>query len=315
MVIVTLVPLLLPAPEGKFTSQQLSDKDSYFININDVNIHYKIYGKGESYFILLHGTLMTSYTWNEIIAPLAEIGTVIAYDRPAFGLTSRPMPGEWGNTSPYGYEYQVEMLRNLMDVLNIKQAVLIGSSMGGAISAITAQKYPQRVKALVLDDPVMSRHAVPAWVRLLAATPQMRKLGPLFLNSQVSSFAKDLYQLSWHDPSRIKQEYLDEYFKILDMKDFDRGLWELIVAAKPFEELVKPEEIQVPTLVIAGDDDRIAGIKKIEDGTKDITELAKKITGARFVIIPECGHLPHEERPEQFIQAVIGFVSELPSAK
>lgn len=312
---ITVVPLLLPTPEGISTPQQLADKDSRFININNISVHYKLYGSGEPYFILLHGTLMTTYTWHEIVEPLSKMGTVIAYDRPSFGLTSRPMPGEWDKESPYSYENQVELLLQLMDSFNIKQAILIGSSMGGGIAAMTAQQHPERVKALVLDDTVQSRHGIPAWARLLASTPQMRKIGPLFLHNKIFSFGEYLYGLSWHDPSKIKQEYKNEYSKILDLKDFDRGLWELIAAAKPFEDLLEFEKIKTPTLVITGDDDRVAGFKNMANGTQDIIKMASKLKDAKLVVIPECGHLPHEERPAEFIQAVSSFVSELPSSK
>ncbi len=54
-------------------------------------MHYKKYGDGEKVFILLHGFGASLFSWREIVEPLSQYGTVIAYDRPAFGLTERPM--------------------------------------------------------------------------------------------------------------------------------------------------------------------------------------------------------------------------------
>jgi pimeloyl-ACP methyl ester carboxylesterase len=306
-----ILPLLIPYPDGEFTGQQLSDPDSRFININGILLHYKIYGNGNTVFILLHGTLTTTFTWHEIIDPLSKIGTVIVYDRPSFGLTSRPVAGDWKGSSPYGYEAQADIVISLMDKLKLKQAVLIGNSMGGAIAMITAEKYPERIKALVLVDPVQNRHALPSGLRILAAAPQFRRVGPLFIHYNIKKFGVYLYPLSYHDTSKIKQEYYNEYFKILKIKNFERGLWELLVAARPFEDILNPGKITTPTLIIAGDDDRVAGIKNINSGTEDIIKLSKKIKKSKLAIIHECGHVPQEECPYDFFQAVDKFISDI----
>ena len=82
---------------------------------------------------------------------LAKYGTVIAYDRPAFGLTERPL--EWAEgESPYSPEAQIKLVISFMDALDIEQAILIGNSAGGKIAFETALMYPQRVQALVAVD-------------------------------------------------------------------------------------------------------------------------------------------------------------------
>lgn len=306
-----IIPLFIPFPKGEFTEKELSDPDSHFIDIDGISVHYKMYGNGDTVFILLHGTLATTFTWNEVTEPLSKIGTVIAYDRPSFGLTSRPMKGEWNKTSPYGYEAQVNLLFGLMDKLNIKNAVLIGNSMGGAIALMAAEQYPGRVKALVLTDPVQNRHALPYGLKLFADMPQMRRIGSLYIHNNIKRFGNFLYLLSYHDTSKIKDEYIKEYFKIFQIKNFEQGLMELLIAAKPFEKLLNPEKIQVPTLIITGDDDRVAGIKDFHTGTEDLIGLSEKIKDSQMVIIPECGHVPQEECPEEFLKAVGKFVSKL----
>jgi pimeloyl-ACP methyl ester carboxylesterase len=309
LLLIFIIPLFISYPQGKFTEKELADNDSHFIEIEKVSVHYKMYGKGDTIFILLHGTLTTTYTWNEIIEPLSKIGRVITYDRPSFGLTSRPLKSEWKLTSPYGYEEQVEMLIKLMDRLNIRAAVLVGNSMGGAISMMTAERYPERIKALVLVDPVQNRHAIPNALRILANIPQVRRIGSLFIHNNIKKLGTFLYRLSYHDPSKIKEVYVQEYFKVFQVKNFEQGLIELLIAAKPFERLLNPEKIKVPTLVLTGDDDRVAGIKNIKTGTEDLIKLSKKIKGSQLAIIPDCGHTPQEECPELFVQAVLDFIS------
>lgn len=298
----------IPFPEGRYTEKELSDPDSRFIDINGVSVHYKMYGNGKPVFILLHGTMTTTYTWHEVTGPLSKIGTVIAYDRTSFGLTSRPMKDEWNNTSPFGYEIQSDLVIELMDAFKIKEAVLVGNSMGGAIAMMTSQRNPERVKALVLVDPVQNRHAIPHVFRVLARTPLLRKIGPLYIQKNIKRFGDFLYPLSYHDPSKIKPDYYSEYFKITEINNFARGIWELLIAARPFEDLLAPEKIKTPTLVIAGADDRVAGIEDTSSGTQDLVKLSKKIKDSKLAVIPVCGHVPQEECPVEFIQTVMEFI-------
>ena len=310
---ILIIPLFIPYPTGESTEKQLADSDSRFIMVDSLSVHYKMYGTGKTVYILLHGTLATTFTWRDIARPLSEKGTVIAYDRPSFGLTSRPMADEFDKSSPYGYQAQVNLLIHFMDALNVNHAILIGNSMGGAIACMAAEQYPERFDALILADPVQSRHALTVVFKFLAKTPQLRHLGLFYIHNNIKRFANFLYSLSWHDKSKIKQEYCDEYSKIFKIKNFEQGLWELLVAARPLEKLLNPENIKIPTLVIAGDDDRVAGIEHESTGTRDIINLSHKIRNSSLAVISDCGHIPQEECPAVFLQAVNEFVSDLQS--
>ena len=98
---------------------------------------------------------------------------MVAFDRPAFGLTERPMPGDFPNgVNPYTADAQADLTVGLMDELGIEQAVLVGNSAGGTIAAHTALRYPERVKALVLvDAAIYGGGGSPSWARPLLTTP------------------------------------------------------------------------------------------------------------------------------------------------
>lgn len=243
--IILVGPFLVPisSTKGLVSPDKLADSDSRFIELGDFNIHYKQYGEGEPTFILLHGTLADTYTWRKVVDSLAQYGTVIAYDRPPFGLTSRPMPDEWSSGSPYGYKAQVDLIIELMNEVNANQTILVGNSMGGAIAALTAQYYPERVKALILAAPAQDSHGVPGYVSLLLSTPQMRRLTPLLLRNKTEEFAMNVYNKSWHDPSNITQEDIDEYRKMFQLENWVRSLFEFIIAARPLEQLGVLREI------------------------------------------------------------------------
>ena len=85
--------LLVPSTELPATVPplELADPDSRFIDVRGLNLHYKKSGSGEPTFLLLHGFGASVFTWRDVMAQIATRGTVLAYDRPAFGLTERPI--------------------------------------------------------------------------------------------------------------------------------------------------------------------------------------------------------------------------------
>jgi pimeloyl-ACP methyl ester carboxylesterase len=201
-------PLLIPVPplEGTVPPETLADPDSRFADVNGVRVHYKMAGSGEPALVLLHGFLASTYSWREVMAPLAQTHTVVAFDRPGFGLTQRPMPGEWTGENPYGPEAQATLAVGLMDKLGIKKAVLVGNSAGGTVSVLTALRYPDRVLALVLvDSAVYGGGGVPDWVRPLLTTPQAQRIGPVLVRS-VASWGRDFGRSAWHDPGKLTPE-------------------------------------------------------------------------------------------------------------
>ena len=203
ILLLLVVPFLIPVPplENTVPPEELADLDSRFIEVNGLRVHYKIYGQGKPVFILLHGFGASLFSWREITNPLSQYGTVVAYDRPAFGLTERPL--EWDGENPYSSQAQVELVIGLMDQLNIEKAILVGNSAGGTISMLTALQYPERVQALVLvDAAVYAGGGAPAWVRPILKTPQMNHLGPL-ISRQIEKRGREFIELAWHDPSQI----------------------------------------------------------------------------------------------------------------
>jgi len=305
LVLVLVGPFLIPVPEldGLSTERELADPDSKFIDINNLTVHYKEMGQGDTTFILLHGFGASLFSWHAVIQPLAEHGRVIAYDRPAFGLTSRPMPGDWQGASPYSTESNVELLAGLMDALKVEKAILVGNSAGGSVSVAFALKYPNRVQALILVDPALGDYGgrFPAWVMPLMATPQMRHVGPLLVRSIAQTGNGTILQ-AWHDPSLVTPETIEGYRKPLKAYNWDRALYEFTIAARSTK--LQLAELKIPVIVIAGDDDRIIP-------TKYSIQASKDIPGSQLVILPGCGHVPHEECPTAFMDAVVKFLESI----
>ena len=302
-------PLLYPVPPltGTFPERDLADPESQFAEINGLTVHYKEMGQGKPVFILLHGFGASEFSWREVIEPLSRQGRVIVYDRPAFGLTERPLPGDWNGTNPYSVQGNIELLDGLMDELGVEKAILVGNSAGGEVAAAYALEHPDRVQGLVLVDPAVgsgSRGPIPPGILPLLKTPQLRHLGPLLVRSFAGELGNEAIRMAWHDPSLINQQVYEGYRRSLMANNWDKALYEFTIADNPGHYADRLGELAIPVLVVTGDDDRIVP-------TEQSIQLADELPNAILNIIPQSGHLSHEEHPDLFMQAVTEFLSTL----
>lgn len=298
-----VVPFLVPVPplRGTVPPEQLRDPDSLFIDVDGLTVHYKTRGTSQPVFVLLHGFGASTFSWREVMEPLSQYGTVIAFDRPAFGLTERPMPEEWTQDNPYASDAQVRLTLRLMDRLGVDKAVLVGNSAGGTIAVMTAAAAPNRVDSLILVSPAIYETGGPSWISKAAALPQVRRVGPLLVRLLVKQLERALPS-AWHDPSKITPEVMEGYKKPLRADNWDRAFWEFTVAGRATGLDKRVGSVTTPTLVIAGDDDRWVP-------TEQSVRLSSEMPNAVLAIIPACGHVPQEECPGLFMDAVSSFVT------
>lgn len=300
-------PFLVPIPPLDNTQdpQALADPDSRFIEINQLEFHYKQYGSGEPVMILLHGFGASTFSWREVMEPLSDYGTVIAYDRPAFGLTERPL--SWEGSNPYTQESNIDHLSGLMDALGIDQAVLVGNSAGGTLGTAFALEHPERVRALVQVNAAIyqTRPDSPA-LDWLFNTPQVDRLGPLITRFLMQARGDAFLESAWHDPSRLEEnpDIIDGYRQPLKVENWDRALWEHTKAAGPPDLAGRLDQVDVQTLVLAGAFDQIVPLE-------NSLQLAQDMPDAQLTVIENCGHLPQEECPIEFMAALNQFLTSI----
>lgn len=286
---------------------QLADPDSRFIEVAGFRLHYKRQGSGETLILLLHGSFLSLKSWSGVMASLAEHATVVAFDRPVCGLTSRPLPkrGDLG-PSPYSADAQGELVADLIAALGFDRAILVGSSTGGTIALMTALRRPERVQGLILVDAmVYSGYAtseVPAPVLAM-----MRALKPAF--TRLMGFMIDrLYDTAirkfWYRQERLSDTTLAEFKRDFMLGPWNKAFMELFLATRRLNLDTRLGELDIPTLVVTGEHDRAVKPEESE-------RLAQAIAGAELRVIADAGHLPQEERPEAFLAAIEDFLARI----
>lgn len=299
-----LGPFAVPVPklDGLVSEQAFAEPDSKFIEIDGVNIHYKEAGSGERAFILLHPFGGSVYSWRNVMGEFGKYGRVIAYDRPAFGLTQRLMPETW-ESNPYGMKANIEILRGLMDSFGIEKAALVGNSAGGGVAVAFALEYPERVADLILVDPGVGGGygpQFPAWALPLMWTPQMRHLGPLMMRDYQETLPRTV-EREWYDQSKLTDEIRRKHLQLLQIKNWDRAFYELTFAPAYPELRPLLPSLTLPALIVAGREDRLIRSWYFE-------AIAAEMPDARLAIIPNCGHVPQEECPEPFMKTVLEYL-------
>jgi pimeloyl-ACP methyl ester carboxylesterase len=106
---------------------------------------------------------------------------------------------------------------------------------------------------------------------------------------------------AYFDKSKITRKMRKSYLQTLTVTDWDKGLYYLFIADNSVDIKSGLSNISIPTLVIAGANDEIVD-------PASIREVAVKIPSSQYVEIEECGHLPHEEKPGEFLQSVLNFL-------
>ncbi len=285
--------------------ENVADADSRFVECGGFRVHYKLFGEGEPLLVLLHGSFLSIRSWRKVLGPLAENATVLVFDRPAFGLTSKPLPGKEG-APRYSPEAQSDLVVDLMRQLGFDKGVLVGNSTGGTLALLTALRHPDAVQGLVLAGAmVYSGYATSGVPR--PVLPVLKFMTPVF--SRVMKFLiTRLYDRNirgfWHDPRKLSDETLAAFRKDLMQGDWSRAFWELFLETHHLSLADNMSRVSAPSLVVTGEHDRTVK-------TEESLRLARELPGAELSVIPRCGHLPQEESPDGFVDVVRAFLKTI----
>ena len=256
------------------------------ITINSIEIFYKMTGQGEP-LLLIHGLGSSSRDWDYQISVFAEQYQVIACDIRGHGQSSKP-PG------PYSVPLFAEDVVQLMQVLEIAPAHVLGISMGGMIGYQLAVDHPEMVKTLMVANcnPELPVHnfkdRLTIWQReLIVKLIGMRKMGQvlserLFIKPEQEEL-RGIFVQRWAE--NAPKAYLASMRAIVG--------WSVVA---------KLAYLNMPVLVIAADQD----YSFVDDKAAYIPMMPN----AHMVIIEDSRHATPVEHPEAFNQAVLSFLAQ-----
>jgi len=295
--------------EAQFSHRDLAQPYSTFVDIDGIDVHVRFDpGNGEKTglsFVLLHGFASWVYTWDHVFDELAKMGSVLAYDRPGFGLTEKVLPESLG-FNPYTQDYQMKLLTDLLDYYSLDSVILVGHSAGGVVALRYALEHPERVRALVLVDPaIYIQPPFPEILKRVLTALEVEELGPRFFAERFIDFANEGMRLSWYDASKITPERVEKFLLPTRIKNWEIALWEFMKANLDQRDLEKRlSSLTIPVLLIWGQQDKI-----VSPG--DGKHLLEMLPNATLVTIDRCGHVPQEEAPHEFLKIIKEWIDQL----
>lgn len=273
------------------------------VRLRGLEVHHRVEGDGGPGVVLLHHTFGNVATWRHVIEGLALHARVAAFDRPGYGLTERPVPRP-GRPDPYTRRTSVELTVALMDHLGMETAVLVGSSSGGTIALETVERYPERVRGLILVAPAITGDVgPPSWLRPVLR-PLARLVAPL-VRARAADLTPARIGSGWFDPARATDEDVAAYRAAMDVPGWEAGVWRAMTAEPSPDVRAVLREVAVPSLVVSGSHDRT-----VRPSTS--RAVADAIPTARYVELEKVGHTPQEEAPEALVAILRDFLTGLP---
>ena len=273
-----------------------------FYYSDKIQINYEIHGSGTSTLVFLHGFGASVETWRDIQSPLSKGNTLFFLDLKGFGLSSKPDDGK------YSLEDQAEIVLTFLKAHNLRDITLVGHSYGGAVAIFTYLKdrsghAPGIIRRLVLIDAAAYVQKFPYFIDILRKPFMNWIVMNLVPTRLMASFV--LHNL-FYGESKLSEERITRYAEYFSQPGSYNSFVECarqIIPANPDSISTLIKTITVPTLIIWGANDPAI---PLEEGQR----LHQDIRNSKLAIIPNCGHIPHEESPEESLNAILNFLEQ-----
>lgn len=267
-----------------------------FIDVDGVRLHYVDRGNGRP-VVLFHGngSMIQDFQSSGLIDLAAQQYRVIVFDRPGFGHSSRPRTVIW---TP---ERQADLFFKALHALGIEGAIVLGHSWGASVAVALASRHPSLVQALVLASgyyfPTARANIPPS---IVSASPGVGDL----LSSSVSPIVSRLmWQPMLHKlfgPESVPAKFVG-FPKEMAVRPSQLRAGAAEAALMFTAALVGSKtyaELELPTFIMAGEDDRIIDIEE------QSARLHTEIRQSKFHRIPGAGHMIQQSATPDLMSAI-----------
>ncbi len=257
---------------------------SNFITYKKAKIHYSDYGKGES-VILLHGFLENSTMWNDFVPKWSTKNHIITID----------LLGH-GQSECLGYVHSMELMADavakVLSHLKIKQATLIGHSMGGYVALAFAELFPDTINGLCLMNSTSTPDSIDKQKNRDRAIAVVKQNHKTFIRLSISNLFRP----------KNRHVFLEE-IKVVKKEALKMSLQGIIAALEGMKIRKDRQDIF-----------RSINIKKMmiiskKDPVLDYNSLLEQVenTSIQAVELPD-GHMSHIENKEVFSYNIMHFI-------
>ena len=242
-------------------------------------------GKGTP-LIFLHGMGLNAKSWRYQLDAFADTYRVIALDLPGYGESPALKDISFANYA--------RALHTFIQKQNLDKSILVGHSFGGMLTQEYMALYPDQIKAAVLygtspsfgnPEGEWQKAFIKARLKPLDEGKSMPELAEGMAKNMMGSGAREGLKLAINAISATSEA------------TFRNSVWCLT----SFNQRANLDNINVPALLIVGEEDRNAPASMMQ-------KMASKITSSNYVCLPTLGHLAHLENPQVFNEALASFL-------
>lgn len=256
--------------------------------IDDINLAYSDVGSGPP-IVLIHGYPFNRSLWNEQVEALSGKYRVVTPDLRGFGDSD-------SSAGTATMNRMAQDVAELMDQLDIPQAVIGGLSMGGYVVLAFCKQFGPRVKALVLAD-----------TRAQADTEEAKKTraeqAEKALAEGMAGIADAMLPKLLTPDTVSKRPEVVKRIRDMMLKTKPEGAAAALLGmAQRDDQTEFISSLKVPALIIAGREDAITP-------PSDSEAMHAKIAGSRLVVIENAGHVSNLEQTQQFNDALLAFLA------
>lgn len=267
-------------------------------NSSDIDLYYEDHGSGDP-VVLIHGYPLSGASWEKQLPVLLAAGhRVITYDRRGFGNSGQPTTG-------YNYDTFAEDLHKLIGHLKLKNFTLVGFSMGGGEVARYVGKFGSKGmnKAVIIGG-------IPPFLLKTQDNPEgvdasifegIQKAVAADRYAFFTDFFKNFYNTDVLMGKRISEQAVQASWNVASSASATASL----ACVPTWHEDFRPDlaRIDVPTLVIHGDSDRIVPINAAGART------AKLVKGARYYVVKDGPHAVSWTHADEVNHELVTFLS------
>jgi len=294
-----LIEALRSAPVAPDRLDWAPDVPIRYVDVKGTKLRYIASGQGPA-LVLLH-TLRTQLDmFQKVIPDLAKRFRIYAMDYPGHGYSDIP-------EATYSSEFFVTRVARFLDQLDIRDAVIVGESIGGSIALLLAARHNPRVRAVVAINPYdydggrgIRRSSVLA--NILFGLNNVPVLGSTVTRLRLYPIVKRVLEGGVYRRGALPATLARELYRVGNRRGHYRALMSLVRHWDSWERArAEYSSIDVPTLLIYGDHDW----SRVGERESD----RQIIAGAELRIIKDAGHFLSLDAPQEVVQAVVGFAN------